>query len=84
MAVPHDELSRRVRTLLRQRSSLRAMAGDFALHFYRTRRRLPAGYVLALLTTAKVRRIRLRGEIEQMLGIARFLDRMEKRKHGFW
>jgi hypothetical protein len=70
MPFPPDKLSRRVASLLHQRERLRAQAPGFALRYYREHRRLPPGYVLTLLSKAAVRRIRLRGEIEHITGIA--------------
>lgn len=69
MPIPPDRLSRRVASLLRQREKLRAQAPAFALQYYREHRRLPPGYVLALLSKATIRRVRLRGEIEYIIGI---------------
>jgi hypothetical protein len=77
MPIPPRSLDRRVASLLRQREKLRAQAPAFALRFYRKHRRLPPAYVLALLSPAVARRIRLRGEIEHLLGISRFLTARE-------
>ena len=76
MAIPPRRLARRVASLLRQRQQLRARAPAYVLQFYRHHRRLPPGYVTALLPASIVRRIRLRGEIEHTLGIVRVLARL--------
>ena len=73
MAIPPHRLSRRVAFLVRQRRQLRAQAPAYVLRYYRRHRRLPAGYVLSLLAAPTVRRIRLRGELEHLIGLASFL-----------
>ncbi|MGY4466989.1 hypothetical protein ACVWWK_002671 [Bradyrhizobium sp. LB9.1b] len=78
MAIPPARLARRVAFLIRQREQLRAQAATFVLRFYRTHRRLPAGYVTALLPRSTLHRIRLRGEIEHALGMARILIKLGK------
>jgi len=78
MAIPPHRLARRVAFLLRQREHLQSQAAAFVLRYYRTHRRLPAGYVTALLPRSTLRRIRLRGEIEHMLCISRTLIKLEK------
>ncbi|WP_426436964.1 hypothetical protein [Bradyrhizobium genosp. P] len=77
MAIPPHRLARRVAFLLRQREQLRSQAAAYALRHYRAHRRLPPGYVTALLPGATVRRIRLRGEIEHVLGISRILIQLD-------
>lgn len=77
MAIAPHRLARRVAFLLRQRELLRSQAAAFVLRYYRTHRRLPAGYVTTLLPNSTVRRIRFRGEIEHMLGISRTLIKLE-------
>jgi hypothetical protein len=77
MPIPPHRLARRVAALLCQREKLRAQAPAFTLRFYRKHRRLPPAYVLVLLSATTVRRIRLRGEIEHVFGIAEFFS-MEK------
>jgi hypothetical protein len=78
MAIPSRRLARRVAFLLRQREQLRPQAAAFVLRFYRTHRRLPAGYVTALLPRSALQRIRLRGEMEHALGIARILIKLDE------
>lgn len=73
MAIPPRRLSRRVAFLVRQRRQLRAQAPAYVLRYYRRHRRLPPGYVTSLLSKPAVRRIRLRGELEHMIGLAGFL-----------
>jgi len=70
MPIPPRRLARRVAALLRERETLREQAPAFTLRFYRKHRRLPPAYVLALLPASAIRRIRLRGEIEHIIGIA--------------
>jgi hypothetical protein len=77
MAIPPHRLARRVAFLLRQREHLRSQSAAYALRHYRAHRRLPPGYVTTLLCRSTVRRIRLRGEIEHVLGISRILIQME-------
>jgi hypothetical protein len=76
--IPPRRLSRRVAFLLRQRQQLRAQAAAFVLQYYRDHRRLPPGYVLALLPGSIVRRIHLRAEIEYALGITKVLARLKE------
>ena len=83
MTIPSRRLSRRVAFLLRLRRQLRAQAPAFVLLYYRRSRRLPPAYVLSLLSSSAVRRIRLRGEIEHMIGLAGFLaSRTERTRTG--
>jgi len=77
-AMPPPSLGRRVAALLRQRKRLRAQAPAYILQYYRGHRRLPPGYVTALLPASIVRRIRLRAELEHMLGIVRLLTWLNK------
>ncbi|WP_128946128.1 hypothetical protein [Bradyrhizobium zhanjiangense] len=63
--------------LISQREQLRPQAAAFVLRFYRTHGRLPAGYITALLPRSALRRIRLRGEIEHALGLARILIKLD-------
>jgi hypothetical protein len=72
------ELRHRVGLLLHQRPLLRAHAAAFVRDYYRTHRRLPAGYVLALLPRAKIRRLLVRGEIEHVLGLAGIFARFAR------
>jgi hypothetical protein len=81
MAIPPRRLARRVAVLLRQRRHLRARAPAYVLQYYRDHRRLPPGYVLVLLPAWIVRRIRLRAEIEHILGIVRLLAWLKKFLH---
>ena len=74
-------LARRVDCLLRQRRHLRAQAPAFVLQYYRDHRRMPPGYVLALLPASIVRRIRLRAEIEHAFEIVRLLALLRKILH---
>ena len=74
MSLSPLSLKRRVRFLLRTRSKLCAQAAADALDHYRRHRRLPPAYVTRLLSTASVRRIRLRGDIEHALGLARIFS----------
>lgn len=62
-------LQERVAYLVRRRRWIRVEAATFALHFYRRHRRLPPGYVTVLLSERTVRRIRVRGELEHLLGL---------------
>lgn len=77
MPIPPRRLARRVAVLIRQREILRSQAAAFTLRYYRTYRRLPAGYVITLLASSTIRRIRLRGEIEHLLGIPRVMARLK-------
>lgn len=77
MAIAPHRLARRVTFLLRQRERLRSQAAAFVLRYYREHRRLPAGYVTALLPNSTVRRIRLRAEIEHVFGISRIFIKLE-------
>lgn len=73
MAIPSGRLSRRVAFLLHQRRQLRAQAPAYVLRYYRRHRPLPPAYVTSLLSSPTVRRIRFRGEIEHLIGLAGFL-----------
>jgi hypothetical protein len=65
-------LQERVAYLVRRRRWIRIEAATFALDFYRRHRRLPPGYVTVLLTRKTVQRIRVRGELEHILGLPAF------------
>lgn len=82
MAIPPGRLARRIAALLRQRRYLRAQAPAYVLRYYRDHRRLPPGYVTVLLPASIVRRIRLRAEIEHIIGIVRLLAWLKKFLNG--
>lgn len=65
-------LQERVAYLVRRRRWIRIEAATFALEFYRQFRRLPPAYVTALLDRKTVQRIRVRGELEHLLGLPAF------------
>lgn len=62
-------LQERVAHLVRRRQLIKVEAATFVLDYYRRYRRLPPGYVTVLLSVATVRRIRVRGELEHLLGL---------------
>ncbi|MEY9182051.1 hypothetical protein ABIG06_003657 [Bradyrhizobium sp. USDA 326] len=62
-------LNERVNYLVRLRRLLAVQAAAFTLAYYRRHRRMPPGYVLRLFSSATVHRIRLRAELEILLGI---------------
>lgn len=62
-------LQERVAYLVRRRRWIKVEAATFTLNFYRRYRRLPPGYVTTLLPVVTVRRIRVRGELEHLLGL---------------
>jgi hypothetical protein len=78
MPVPPHRLQERVDVLLRGRALMRAPARAFVLDHYRRHRRLPPAYVTALLSKAAIRRLWLRGELEHVLGLARFFARLDR------
>lgn len=55
--------------LVRLRRFIAAQAAAFTLNYYRRHRRMPAGYVLRLLPSTTVHRLRLWAELEFLLGI---------------
>jgi hypothetical protein len=65
-------LKERVAYLIRLRRLVTAEAEAFVLEHYRRHRRMPPAYVLALLPSTTVRRLRLRGELEFLLRIPSF------------
>jgi len=67
--VSPSRLQERVAYLVRRRQLIRVEAAIFALDFYRRYRRLPPGYVTVLLSRGTVQRIRVRGELEHLLGL---------------
>ncbi|MDA9491000.1 hypothetical protein XI08_18360 [Bradyrhizobium sp. CCBAU 11361] len=69
MQVSPHRLQERVAYLVRRRRWIKVEAATFALDFYRCHRRLPPGYVTVLLPIATVRRIRVQGELEHLLGL---------------
>jgi len=62
-------LADRVNYLVRLRRLLTPQAAPFVLDYYRRERRMPPSYVLRLLPSTTVNRLRLRGEVELLLGI---------------
>ena len=56
--------------LVRLRRLLAVQAAAFTLGYYRCHRRMPPNYVLRLLPSGTVHRIRLRAELEFLLGIS--------------
>jgi hypothetical protein len=65
-------VQKRVDFLLRRRALMSAPARAFVLEYYRCHRRLPPAYVTSLLPKSTLRRIRLRGEVEHLLGLTTF------------
>src|SRR6478672_3435320 len=62
-------LQERVAYLVRRRGWIKLEAATFVLHFYRDHRRLPPAYVTVLLPAATLVRIRVRGELEHLVGL---------------
>ena len=67
MSLSPRRLKERVDYLVRLRRVIAAEATPFVIDYYRRNRRMPPSYVLALLPSTTVRRLRLRGEIEFLL-----------------
>jgi hypothetical protein len=65
-------LQERVAYLVKRRRWIKIEAATFALDFYRRHRKLPPGYVTVLLDGKTVQRIRIRGELEHVLGLPAF------------
>ncbi|MBB4366645.1 hypothetical protein GGD65_007718 [Bradyrhizobium sp. CIR18] len=58
--------------LVRLRRLLAVQAAAFVLGYYRCHRRMPPAYVLRLLPSGTAHRIRLRAELERLLGLRAF------------